>query len=83
MERQLQDESARNMRRGAVSEESAARAKKAMQEYMTKNAAVTVKTAQLRALRLAKEAEAGQNGKIKIRRKKAHPSARGRLRPTS
>lgn len=48
-----------SMRRREAVEEGERRAEKAMQEHVTRNAAVNVRTARLRALRQAKEAEAG------------------------
>jgi hypothetical protein len=47
------------MRRREAPEESERRAEKPMQEYVTCNAAVTVRTARLQLLRLAEEAAAG------------------------
>lgn len=75
MEEELQNGSGVNMGRRAAAEDIARRTNKAMQEYATKNAAVTAKTARLRALRLAKEAEAVEHAEVKVRTKKTQSSA--------
>jgi hypothetical protein len=54
----------------SAKEERARDAALAMQEYMAEKLAISVKTARLRALRLAKEAEASKDTKRKRARTK-------------
>jgi len=77
MEEELQNGSGGNIRRRAA-EDIARRTRNAMQEYANRNAAVTARTARLRALRLAKEAEAVERGEVKVKAKKTQSSAPGR-----
>ena len=68
-------------RRSATAEEREARSQRtaqAMQEYNARGAAIGVRTAQLRALRLAKEAEGGPKNAIKGRVRKARAVVDGR-----
>ena len=55
-------------------DERARQTERAMQEYNARKAAIAAKTELLRALRLAREAEAGAGGKARTRRAKKQPS---------
>jgi hypothetical protein len=55
-------------------EERARQAERATQDYNARKAVIAAQTEKLRALRLAKEAEIGDAGKVRTRRTKKQPS---------
>jgi hypothetical protein len=64
--------------RAATEEGRAQRTAEAMRAYKVRNTAVDAKTARLRALRLAKEAEAGPDITIKAQPRKMRVAVHGR-----
>jgi hypothetical protein len=64
----LRDDNPRNAPNAEKKDERARQAARAMQEYNARKAAILAKTEQLRALRLAKEAETGSDVKAKMPR---------------